>query len=106
MGVKKIYYSGSGAEGKKEEDAVFGCRDPGDHRQTSTKPTTRKLIFPFSRTKAMFVSGMNGGYNGSDGIRIVTTNGLGVLQGCLTEPIMSLVTSHHSLLACAWIGAN
>lgn len=49
----------------------------------------------------MFVSGMNGDYNGSDGIRIVTTNGLGVLQGYLTEPIMSLVTSHHSLLACA-----
>lgn len=61
----------------------------------------QKADFLSSRTKAMLVSGMNGVYNGCDGIRIVTTNGLGVLQGYLTEPIMSLVTSHHSLLACA-----
>lgn len=67
----------------------------------SKKGSTRKLTFPpFFGSKAMFVCGLNGGfYNGTDGIRIVTTNGLGVLQGCLTEPIMSLVTSLHSLLA-------
>lgn len=104
---------------KKTENPLFTCiykswRESVAHSEPWAKNywhrkqsgSTRKLTFPFLGVKLCLFLGWMGAHNGTDGIRIVTTNGLGVLQGCLTEPIMSLVTSLHSLLAWVWMGVN